>query len=126
MARKVDEGTRYLLVANGAALAASISGIGEAWRDPELKVAFRLLINGFTLGLSLCIALWILALGTTLSLAEFKDEFGRLGFTPRTWKTWRKFKVLLIFWCVVVVSDALVVFRTAQMIGARLGVRLLH
>lgn len=124
--RKLDEATRYILIANGAALAATIGGIGSAWHYAELQAAFKVLISGFTIGFTACIFLWVFGLMATQSLFKFKDEFAQLGFTPRTWKTWFWFKFALIAWIFVLVFDALIIAATAREIGARLGVSLLH
>ena len=121
LALKIGEGTRYLLVANGAALVAIISGVGGAWSNLELRSAFKVLIVGLVMGLGLCILLWLFALVATQQLLAFKAEFDHAGFTPHTRSTWRAYRTSFFFWVVILVADAMIIFLTGIHVAGRFG-----
>jgi hypothetical protein len=53
------EGTKYLMIANGAPLIASIGGIGQAWQIPELRQVFTVLVGHFSWGIVVAMLAWI-------------------------------------------------------------------
>ncbi len=124
LALKIGEGTRYLLVANGAALVAIISGIGGAWSNLELRAAFKVLIIGFVMGFGLCILLWLFALVATQQLLAFKAEFDHAGFTPRTWSAWRRYQAFALIWAFLLAADATTIFVTGLSAASRFGLGL--
>lgn len=64
------EGSKYLLIANGATLVASIGGIGEAWHMPELRPVFTILVSYFFAGFVAAIVAWMCLAGATARAAQ--------------------------------------------------------
>lgn len=66
---------KYLLIANGATLIASIGGIGEAWHHEELRPVFSILVTYFSVGLLASIMAW-------LSWVLGASDFGHIRWRP--------------------------------------------
>jgi hypothetical protein len=68
------EVARYLLIANGATLIASIGGIGEAWHAPELRPVFAILVSQFIWGFSASMCAWVFFSGAALRATQARAE----------------------------------------------------
>jgi uncharacterized membrane protein YfcA len=84
------EGAKYLLIATGATLVASIGGIGEAWHAQELRPVFTTLVSYFFAGFMASIVAWTLLTGATVRAAEARVERDR----RRSRRLWRG-----VTWC---------------------------
>src|SRR4051794_10758928 len=94
--RFVEEGTQYLLIANGAVLIATISGIGNAWQYPALQQAFTHMVTLFTSGLCFSVLAWIAGKLSVQSLFLLKKDIADQVYTPATWRKWHDFNGLII------------------------------
>ena len=113
LARKIEEGAKYLLVANGAVLVATISGIGEAWKEPALQEAFKILISNFGNGLALSIFAWIIAAAAVQNLLGFKFDFAERGYAQRTRKRWLWVSVSFVSFLVLAAFDIVILSRAS-------------
>jgi len=109
LARMIDEGTRYLLVGNGALLFATISGIGGVWKEPELRQAFRTAILLFMLGLMASISAWFFGTAASQNVLKLKSDLAEYGYTQPTRKTWRQYRLFGLLCIMNATADGLIV-----------------
>src|SRR5689334_6089216 len=74
--RSAVEGAKYLLIANGATLVASIGGVGEAWHAPELRPVFAILVSQFIWGFAASVMAWICFTGADLRVTHARRIVG--------------------------------------------------
>jgi hypothetical protein len=95
LVRFVEEGTRYLLIANGAVLIATINGIGSAWQHTALQPVFKQMASNFALGLFFSFAAWMAGKLAVLRLLRLKEDTANQDYTSETWQAWRQFNKML-------------------------------
>lgn len=80
-ASTLADGAKYLLIANGAVIIATISGLGGAWHEPGLRPVFISLAQYSSSGFLLSIFVWLFASGMAQRLEEMKRhiESGNLA-----------------------------------------------
>ena len=95
LVRFIEEGTRYLLIANGAVLIATINGIGSAWQHTALQPVFKQMASNFTLGLFFSFAAWMVGKLAVQRLLRLKEDTANQDYTSETWQPWREFNQML-------------------------------
>ncbi len=105
------EGAKYLMIANGAPLIASIGGIGQAWQIPELRQVFTVLVGHFSWGIVVAMLAWIF-----LSIAALHRD------SPPKSVLWREARSALLVGFVMVMIDAAITIDAGKHILLLLGV----
>jgi hypothetical protein len=89
--RRTQEGTRYLLLANGAVLVASISGLGTIWNHAELHPPFEQFAQFIILGFEFSMVAWIGAQVEAQGFFQSKQEIAQSGYSSEAHKFWREY-----------------------------------
>lgn len=116
LVRFIEEGTRYLLIANGAVLIATINGIGNAWQHPALQPVFKQMASDFTRGLFLAFTAWLAGKMAIKWLLKLKEDTANQDYTSETWQTWRQFTGML--WSCALAAG----FSAAELMGGGRGI----
>lgn len=115
--RVAQEAARYLLLANGAVLVASISAIGTAWTHPELRPIFKLLVAWFAAGFVFAIFAWMGCQLVEASFLRAKHHILEAGYTPETRQLWREFNSWTVLWMLPVVASLMCIVHVAIQIA---------
>jgi hypothetical protein len=101
--RRLEEGVRYLLLANGAVLVASIGAFGGVWKQAELQRLLTKMVTLFSMGLAWSAVAWVISAVVIRDFLSLRQDITQFGYTPENWQAWNNLK-RSTFFCLMVMA----------------------